>query len=353
MRTRRRIWSGALAVVVALAAAGAAVRWWLDHRYIETTDDAYVAGEIVRVSPRIAGYVSEVAATDNQRVRAGDVLVRIDPRDHRARFERATADVAAAVAAIADIEANRRLQDAVTEQQRADIAAAEAELARARLDLDRYRSLSRSAFTPRQRLEQAEADYNKALAAQQKAVAALAAAQRRLDVLTAERAAAEAALAQAQSSLELARIDLDATVIRAPRDGTVGNRTVRAGAYVRPGSELLAIVPSRGLWVEANFKETQIAQMRPGDPVTLTVDAAPGVRFTAAVDSLAPATGAEFSLLPPQNATGNFTKIVQRLPVRIALTGGDDTLGLLRPGLSVVVHVDTRRDEAERLQAQR
>lgn len=353
MRSRRNVFGWALAVIAVLAAAGGGLRWWLDHRYVETTDDAYVAADIVRISPRIAGYVTDVVVTDNEQVRAGDVLLRIDPRDHRARFERAAADVAAATAALADIAASRRLQDAVIEQQRADIAAAEAELARSRLDLDRYQSLSRSAFTPRQRLEQAEADYNKALAAQRKASAALAAALRKLDVLTAEQGAAEAALAQAQASRDLARIDLDATVITAPLDGIVGNRTVRAGNYVRPGSELMAIVPSRGLWVEANFKETQIARMRPGDPVTLTVDAAPGARFTAAVESLAPATGAEFSLLPPQNATGNFTKIVQRLPVRIALIGGGDTLGLLRPGLSVIVRVDTRHDKASRRQAQR
>jgi membrane fusion protein (multidrug efflux system) len=328
------------------AALGVAASWygwsyWTVGRFLKSTDDAYVGADVTVIAPKVAGFIDQVLVTDNQRVRAGDVLVKLDDRDYRAHVAHAEANVAARKAAIAHLEATRRLQQAVVEQSRAEISATTAETVRTKFDIDRFRQLTAREFASVQRLEQADADYKKSLAAGVKAVAMLAAAERQLDVIDQQKR-------QAEAVLELAQLNLGYTEIRAPIDGVVGNRSARQGAYATVGAQILSVVPASGLWVDANFKESQIAGFRSGMPATIQADVLPGEVFRGHVASLAPATGAQFSVLPAENATGNFTKIVQRVPVRIVLDGEASTLGRLRPGLSVTVAVD-ERPAAERV----
>ena len=335
----------ALAVpVLAIGAGGVwyGHDWWTAGRFIESTDDAYVGGDITVIAPKVAGLIAEVAVTDNQVVHAGDLVVKLDDRDYRAALAKAEGAVAAAQATLANLAANRRLQEAVIAEARAEVAAAAAEATRAQYDVVRYRRLASDEFASAQRLQQADAEHKKGLAGVDKARAAVAAAQLRLDVIDTQKLQAEAALAQAVAERDLARLDLGYTELRAPVDGTVGNRSARPGAYATVGAQLMSVVPARGLWVDANFKESQLALIRPGQAVTIVADVLPGEVFHGHVGSLAPATGAEFSVLPPENATGNFTKIVQRVPVRILLDGDAGALGRLRPGLSVTAAVDQR-----------
>ena len=340
------------AALVALAvAAGGGAYWWQVGRFIESTDNAYVEADISAVSPKVQGYVHEIRVGDNQRVRAGDVLVTIDDRDFAAKLTQAQAQLAQQQAAITTIEHQIVQQQSMIAEAEATVASAEADRLRAQQDFVRYRELEQTAAASRQRLETAQADARKSEAALAKAKAALVAERNRLPVLESQRQEAMAKRGQLEATVELARIDLDDTVIRAPVDGVIGNRSVQIGQLVKPGTQLLVVVPLPEVHVVANFKETQLARMRAGQQVTITVDAFPGSRIAGEVESFAPASGSEFSLLPPENATGNFTKIVQRLPVRIAVPAGGALAGLLRPGLSVEVAVDTRGDAGERLGA--
>lgn len=354
----RRFWSRKRALglaAVLIAAAGALYGghwWWSVGRFVETTDDAYVGGDTTVVAPKVAGFIARVAVADNQTVHAGDLLVRLDDRDYRARLAAATAGVERARAALANLAAQRRLQDAMVDRARAEIGAHAAEATRARYDRDRYRKLAVDRFASVQRYQQAEADYRKAAAGDRAAHAALTASRRKVDVIDTEIGQAQAALDAARAERDLARLDLSYTDIRAPIDGVVGNRSARAGAYAAIGRQLMVIVPARGLWIDANFKEDQLSRLRPGLRAHVAVDVLPGRDFTGRVVSVAPATGAEFSVLPPENATGNFTRIVQRVPVRIALDPESARLGPLRPGLSAEIRIDTR-DRAIVRQAQR
>ena len=316
--------------------------WWTVGRFIESTDDAYVGGEVTTISSKLSGFVDTVAITDNQAVKAGDLLVKLDDRDYRAQLAHAEASVAAEQAALANLEANARLQQAVIAQASAEITATAAELDRAQNDVDRYRALAEHRYASLQRFQQADADHKKALAADRKARAVFEAAERQLDVIGTQKQQTRAALDAAVANRDLARLNLNYTEIRSPIDGVVGNRAVRVGAYATVGAQLLAVVPTRGLWIDANFKENQLAHMRARQPVEITADALPGVTLSGIIASLAPATGAQFSVIPPENATGNFTKIVQRVPVRILLEGSAAELATLRPGLSVVVRVSER-----------
>jgi membrane fusion protein, multidrug efflux system len=338
----RRLLSLAASVAFACAVVWVAWYWASTGRFIESTDDAYVGGEVTTLSAKVAGFIDAVAVIDNQSVKAGDLLLKLDDRDYRAQLARAEASVAAQRATLANIDANRRMHQAVVEQASADVAGAAAELARTKYDLDRYRTLSNVKVASSQRFEQADADHEKARAAQRRAGAALQAAERQLDVIDTQKQQTEATLDQALAERDLALLNLSYTEIRSPIDGMVGNRSARAGAYATVGAQLLAIVPARGLWVDANFKESQLARVRGGQPVEIIADVMPGVSFRGRVASLAPATGAQFSVIPPENATGNFTKIIQRVPVRIELEHDAAELGKLRPGLSVAVRVDGR-----------
>jgi membrane fusion protein, multidrug efflux system len=343
----------AAGAVLAGAAACFAWYWMTIGRYIESTDDAYVGGEVTTLSFKVAGLIETVAIVDNQSVKAGDLLLKLDDRDYRAQLTRAEANIAARRAALVNMEATRRMRVAMLGQARADLAAAMAEQVRAKYDIDRYRALSNAQFASRQRFEQADADNEKARAGERKAQAAFEAAEHQLDIVDAQQEQAAADLEQATADRDLARLNLSYTEIRSPIDGVVGNRSARVGAYATVGAQVLAIVPAHGLWVDANFKESQLAGMRKGQPAEIVADAVPGVTFRGRVASLAPATGAQFSVIPPENATGNFTKIVQRVPVRILLDDDAAELGKLRPGLSVVVYVDARQSTGARVDERR
>jgi membrane fusion protein (multidrug efflux system) len=318
-----------------------AVRWWTHGRFVEDTDDAYVGGDITLVGSKVAGYISQVRVTDNQAVHAGDLLVKIDDRDYRAALAKAEGAVAAQQALLANLDATAHLQQAIIEQAKAGVDAAGAETHRAQLDETRYRDLSSRSAVSIESAQRADASFRTAVAGTERARANLIAAQRQLDVIATQKQQADAALQQASAERDLARLNLSYTELRAPVDGTIGNRRARAGAYAAAGTQLLALVPASGLWVDANFKEDQLAHMRPGQVVDIRADVLPGRQFHGHVSSLAPATGAQFSVLPAENATGNFTKIVQRVPVRVVLDATDDKLGLLRPGLSVTARIDT------------
>lgn len=316
--------------------------WFAVGRFIESTDDAYVGGDITVIAPKVAGFIEQVAVTDNQRVEAGQLLVKIDDRDYKAALARAEAAADAQRATLANLDATGRLQLAIIAQAHAGITAADAEVNRTRDDEARFRDLSAHAAASIQVFQKAAADYKEAVAQAQKSRAAVDAAERQLEVIGTQKRQTEAALAEAVASVDLARLNLSYTELRAPIAGVVGNRSARQGAYASIGTQLVSLVPAKGLWVDANFKESQLARMQPGLRVTVKADVLPGQQFAGHVASLAPATGAEFSVLPAENATGNFTKIVQRVPVRVVLDGDASTLGRLRPGLSVTVDVDSR-----------
>jgi membrane fusion protein (multidrug efflux system) len=336
-----------VAIVAALAVLGYGVYWWTTARYLESTDDAYVGGDVTVLAPKVPGYIAQVLVTDNQAVKAGDVLVRLDDRDYRAALAKAEGAVAAQQALLANLDATARLQTAVIAQARASVAAVTADARRAHDDQVRYQDLVAKSAVSVQSAQKADADYKQIVANRDRAQAGATAAERQLDVIATQKQQAQAALAQSIAERDIARLNLEDTVVRAPVDGTVGNRRARTGAYAPAGTQLLSIVPAHGLWVDANFKEGQLARLRPGMPVKIEADVLPGRVFHGRVASLAPATGAQFSVLPPENATGNFTKIVQRVPVRVQLDDADGRLGTLRPGLSVTAEVDARGDGRE------
>jgi membrane fusion protein (multidrug efflux system) len=316
-------------------------RYWTIGQYLESTDDAYVKADYTTIAPKVSGYVVDVPVKDNERVAAGQILARIDDRDFRTALDQARADVAASEASIRNIDAQLVLQRSVIDQEKADIAATEASLKFAREDHARYRDLMKTGYGTTQRAQQAEATLAEAAANLQGNRAGLVAAKNKLTVLATERRRAEAQRDHAHAVEHQAELDLSYTVIRAPVDGTVGARSLRVGQYVEAGTQLMAVVPLHAVYVVANFKETQLTQVRPGQKVEIAIDTFPDVTLEGRVDSIAPASGLEFALLPPDNATGNFTKIVQRIPVKILLD--DDSLaGLLRPGMSVEPVIDTR-----------
>ena len=327
------------------AAAGGSW-WWTTARFLQSTDNAAIAGDIAVLSSRIEGDVAEILVADNQRVTAGQPLIRLDDRDWRARLAAGEAGLDEAEAAIATLTQQIEQQRAQIAAAEAQVASAEAERVRAETDARRAQELVGGGYTSRQAQDRAIADMRKAEAAVAAAQAQLAVQRQALPVIEASRRQAEARRDSARAQLELARSNLDNTVIRAPFEGIAGNRAAQLGQHVRAGQQLIAVAPPpERQWVVANFKETQLTRMRTGQPVVVTVDALPGVELHGRLESIAPATGSQFSLLPPENATGNFTKIVQRVPIRVAIAPEDTAkLALLRPGLSVEAEVDTRDD---------
>ncbi len=346
-KTRRKLGVKSLALGVAglAVAAGAAwygYDWWTNGRFIESTDDAYVGGNVTPIAPHIAGFVAAILVTDNQHVSAGQVLVRLDDRDMRAAADHAEAVLRQRTAALDSLRARTVVQQSLIRQASAEVDAKTAQAAFSRLDAARYHTVAASGAGSRQDEQRAISVNQQAQAAIDSAQASLAAARQQMTVLAADTASAEAAVGQAEADLQTARLNLGYTEIRAPVDGYVGNRAAQAGAYVSTGTYLLTIIPSHGLWVDANFKEDQLARMKPGQAATVVADVAPGHALHGHIASLAPGTGAVFSVIPPENATGNFTKIVQRVPVRIVLDGDDAALGRIRPGLSTIASVDIR-----------
>ncbi len=344
LRTRRAAIAGAALAIAGAGAGWYGYDWWTQGRFIQTTDDAYVGGNVTAVAPHVGGFVAQVLVTDNQFVKAGQPLIRLDDRDYRAALDHAEAVVAARAAALDALRAQYVLQQSTIRQQHAELAAKSAQASFAATDAARYHSLAQTAAGSRQDAQRTDALDVQARAAVAAADAALEAAQQQLKVFEAQIAEATAAAAQAQADLQTARLNLEYTDIRTPIDGYVGNRAAEVGTYVTAGTYLVSVIPSSGLWVDANFKEDQLSRMVPGQAATVVTDVLPGHRFHGQLASLAPGTGGVFSVIPPENATGNFTKIVQRVPVRIRLDADDATLRMLRPGLSTTVSVDTTSD---------
>lgn len=339
LKSKKRALALSLFGIAVLCAIGYGAWWYTHARFLQSTDDAYVGGDISAISAKVSGYIQEIAVKDNMPVKKGELLVRLDARDYQAALAKAEGEVAAQQAAMADLIATRQLQLATIAGSAASLGAAQATTLKTANDSRRYNALQTVAISAQVR-ENAEADYHRARAEEDKARADKDVAERQLLVLDAREKQIHASLAQAQAGLDMARLNLSYTEIRAPFDGVVGNRRAWSGSFVSSGTQLLALVPSHDLRIDANFKENQLANMRPGQAATVVADVMPGRTFSGHVMSVSPATGSRFSLLPAENATGNFTRIVQRVPVRIALEGEAAKLGLLRPGLSVTVTVD-------------
>ncbi len=342
--SRQAIKRAALALALTLGIAGAAdfgYGYLTTGRYLESTDDAYVKADSTIVSPKVSGYIAEVLVGDNEPVNAGQLLARIDDRDFKTALDQAHADVAAAEAAVHNLDAQIALQQPVIEQETADIAAAEANLQFAREEQSRYDGLMKSGSGTVQRAQQTDAALHEKVAQLQHGKSGLLAAQKKVDVLTSDRAKAVAQLDHARAVAQQMALNLSYTRITAPVDGTVGARSLRVGQFVQAGTQLMAVVPLDAVYVIANFKETQLTHVRNGQPVELYIDSFHSTRLRGHVDSLSPASGLEFALLPPDNATGNFTKIVQRVPVKIVLDDHGLT-GLLRPGMSAEPTIDTK-----------
>jgi membrane fusion protein, multidrug efflux system len=331
-----------LAVVLGIAAAADFGHYYLTvGRYLETTDDAYVKADSTIIAPKVSGYIAEVLVGDNEKVKAGQLLARIDDRDFRTALNQAKADVAASEAAIRNLDAQIELQEPLIQQQAAEVDAAEANLKFAQEERRRYDDLMKSGSGTVQRAQQTDAALRAQTAQLQQSKAGLIAANKKIDVLSTQRAQAVAQLDHARAVEQQAALNLSYTEITAPVAGTVGARSLRVGQYVQAGTQLMAVVPLDAVYVVANFKETQLTNVRNGQPVELKVDSFHSTTLKGHVDSLSPASGLEFALLPPDNATGNFTKIVQRVPVKIVLD--DQSLrGLLRPGMSAVPTVNTK-----------
>jgi membrane fusion protein, multidrug efflux system len=358
-KPRRSVRSLVLPAII-LAALGfggsKAYDWFVNGRFLVSTDDAYVGADTAVITAKVAGHVALVAAADNAKVRAGDLLIKIDDGDYQLAVASAKDKIATQDATIARIGRQVEAQGAVIAQAQAQVAAAQAQLAageadkkRAALEFDRSQKLADINFGSQQRLEQAAADRAKTsatLAGSGASAAAAAAAENgaraNLDVLAAQKLEAERTRGELETALAKAERDLSFTTIVAPFDGVVGNRAAQLGEYVQPGTRLLALVPLTSAYVDANFKETQLASIHPGQKVDVAVDSLDGRVIEGVVTSVAPASGSQFSLLPPDNATGNFTKVVQRVAVRIALPAEALQSGEIRPGLSVVASVRTR-----------
>ena len=342
--SRQAIRRAALALALTLGVAGSAAfgHYYLTTgRYLQTTDDAYVKADSTIIAPKVSGYISEVLVADNELVKAGQLLARIDDRDFRAALNQARADVAAAEAAVRNLNAQIELQEPLIQQQAAEVDATEANLKFAREERARYDELMKSGSGTVQRAQQTDAALRSQNAQLQQGKAGLIAANKKIEVLSTQHAQAVAQLDHARAVEQQAALNLTYTQITAPVDGTVGARTLRVGQYVQAGTQLMAVVPLDQVYVVANFKETQLTHVRNGQPVELTVDSFHSTRLRGHVDSLSPASGLEFALLPPDNATGNFTKIVQRVPVKIVLD--DQSLnGRLRPGMSAEPTVNTK-----------
>jgi membrane fusion protein (multidrug efflux system) len=339
------------ALILALLAGTAAggyygYKYWTIGWYLESTDDAYIKADFTTIAPKVAGYIAEILAQDNERVTAGQVLARIDDRDFRAALAQAQADVRATAATISNLDAQITLQQPLIDQAKESIEVTQASLTFAEADANRYRDLMRTGSGTVQRAQQTEAIRGQTLAQLRRDQAGLVAAQRRVDVLTTERDQAQAQHQRSLAVEQQAALNLSYTTITAPVEGYVGARTLRVGQFVAAGTQLMAVVPLDATYVVANFKETQLTFVRASQSVDIRVDGFPNLRLKGHVDSLSPASGLEFSLLPPDNATGNFTKVVQRIPVKITFDNSN-LVGLLRAGMSVEPTVNTKAAAVE------
>jgi membrane fusion protein, multidrug efflux system len=348
MPRHRRSLKRGLAAAAALAGVAAAAYYgdyyWTSGRFLVSTDDAYVAAHSVLISPKVSGYISETPVDDNQAVHAGEVVARIDPRDYQTALDQARANVAAARANIDTLDQEISQQKLAIEEANQLVASDEAALVFSQQQLERFTTLAKAGAGSVQRAQEAQADIREKQAALQHDTAGIGVAEKQISVFEAQLGQAKAALGQQEAMEHQAELNLSYTTLTSPVDGTVGDRTLRVGQYVQAGTQLMAVVPLQAVYITANYKETELTDVRPGQPVTIDVDTFPGVTVHGHVDSLGPASGEEFALLPPDNATGNFTKIVQRIPVKIDVNAGDPLAGELRPGMSVEPTIDTKPD---------
>ncbi|MDQ0393987.1 HlyD family secretion protein [Labrys monachus] len=331
----------AAGIAAATGAAWFGWQYWTVGRFQISTDDAYIQADNTTIAPKVSGYIAAVLVGDNQPVKAGQVLARIDDRDFRVALDQAKADVAAARAAIASKQASLDAQQSLIEAAKATVTVDQANLTFAQQDDRRYSALASNGFGSVQNAQQASARIAAGRAAVERDTASLVNATKQVDLLKAQLAQAQATLAHDEAVQDQAELNLSYTNVVAPVDGVVGNRTLRVGQYVQAGTQLMAVVPLAAAYVVANYKETQLTGVRPGQAADIDVDMFPGVTFHGHVDSIAPASGQEFALLPPDNATGNFTKVVQRIPVKIVLDAGNPLAGGLRPGMSVYPTIET------------
>jgi membrane fusion protein, multidrug efflux system len=341
-RWLRNVLLAGAAFVVLAGAADFGWRYWTVGRFQISTDDAYVKADSTTIAPKISGYIASVLVADNQSVKAGQVLARIDDRDFKVSLEQAEAQVSAAQANIANKQAALVAQQSQIDAAKATVALDQANETFAEQDDKRYADLAKTGYGTVQNAQAAASKIAAARAAVARDGAALDTETRQLDVIKAELAQAEAALAEAQAARDQAKLNLTYTELVAPIDGVIGNRTLRVGQYVQAGTQLMAVVPTDAAYIVANYKETQLTNVEPGQPVDVEVDTFPGQVFKGHVDSVSPASGQEFALLPPDNATGNFTKVVQRIPVKIVLDQGSPLSVVLRPGMSVYPTIDTK-----------
>ena len=338
-----------LSVVAIAAIAGGSWyghQWWIDGRFMISTDDAYIEGDITNISPKVTGYVAEVNVVANQHVKAGDTLVTLDNGDYKIASEQADAQIATQKLTLARYDAQIAAAKSAVAQSEAQKTALQATARGAEITLTRQQGLAAKNAGVRADLDNAQIALEQAKANLAGADSAIASAEANIAVVTAQRAEAESQIHQLELAKAKAERDLSFTVLKAPFDGVVGNLAVQDGDLVSPGQRLAALVPIENLYIEANFKETQVAGIKPGAKVRIEVDAVEGHEIEGTVESISPASGSVFSLLPPENATGNFTKVIQRLPVRIALPKDALESGHLRAGLSVVVEVDSRTGDA-------
>ena len=329
-------------IVIILCGLAGGGYWYGYGQYFQSTDNAYLQGDITTISPKVGGYIAKTLVEDNQVVKAGDLLATIDSRDFEAEKEKAEANVLVSEAAIKNLAAERKLQDIRIRQAASEIESANAEHERAQQQVKRTKALIKKNYSSQDELDNNVSHLKVSLANVDAAKANYQASKEQINVIESEIAQAEAGLAQAKAALEQTEINLSYTNIYAPIDGVVGKRSLRSGLLVQAGMPLLSLVPTTEVWIEANFKETQLGDIHKGQKVFVDLDAYPDLHLKGIVDSFSPATGAKFALLPPENATGNFTKIVQRVPVKISILNADLLEGKLIPGLSVVATVDTR-----------
>lgn len=329
-----------LLLLVLLAIAWAI--WTLMTRHDHRTDDAYVNADYTLVAPKVSGYINAVRVQDNQQVKAGELLATLDDRDYRVALESARADLQVSEAKLLSSQAQLEQQQSVIEQQKASVAASQASAQYAGQSADRYNRLYKSGTVAADDQQKASSTQRSALAAVRQSQAALASAVKQVGVLQAAVRSAEADVAAAKASVDQAVLNLSYTRIVAPVAGMVGQRSARTGAYVSAGTRLLAVVPLQQTYITANFLETQLSDVRPGQRVRIHIDALPGETFTGHVDSIAPATGATFSAIAPDNATGNYTKVVQRLPVKIVLESNQPHLAQLRVGMSAIPEIEVQ-----------
>jgi len=344
---RKKLILTSVGALVALAAVAYGVNYFLVGRFFISTDDAYVRANSTTLGARVSGHLAAILPGDNTLVHTGDVIFRIDDGDYRIAVDAARTRIATQEATIDRIGRQVTAQVSAVEQAQANLVSAQAGLKRAELDYDRQQQLSTKGFASHATFEQSEAGRDQGLAGVKAAQAAFDASRDNVEVTRAQQAEAQAQLAELKTSLAKAERDLDFTLVRAPVDGTFSNRLVNTGDFITMGQRLGNVVPLDDVFIDANYKETQLKRIRPGQPVTISVDAYGHRKFEGVVDSIAPAAGSVFTLLPPDNATGNFTKIVQRLPVRIRVPKDVARENLLRAGMSVYATVDTTKGAAD------